>query len=144
MTVEDRQGDLPLRPRPARQPQEVPLSVILKQPNRLAVLKLQAQASGLTDDQIAREMEIDPGQWARIVAGKAHLPTNKYHRFNQITGLHYILLWDVYDEGFDPDSLRPMESDLERRLAEAEERNRELQNEIEIITRFTRQTGARS
>jgi len=143
MTVaESAQLDLPIRPRPARVPQEVPLAVIAKQPNRLAVIKLQVQASGLDEGQVATELGIDPEQWSRIMAGKAHFPTEKYHALNVVTGSHFVLLWDLLQEGMDPQSVRPLMSDVERQLVEKEARIQELERELTTIADFVRRTGA--
>lgn len=140
----EQQIDLPIRPRPASPVAEVPLDVILRQPSRLAVIQLQIHAAGLTDDQVATELNIKPPQWARIMAGTAHFPTGKYHRLNQITGSHYVLLWDLYQEGFDPASVRPLRSDLERRLEESEREKAELIREMETMQRFIRISNGRS
>lgn len=141
MTDETNQLDLPYRPRPARQPQEIPLDVILKQPSRVAVIRLQAHASGLLDDQICQELGIQNVQWSRIMDGRAHFPTEKYTRFNQITGLHCVLLWDLYQAGFDPASIRPLRSDLERKLLEREQEIEALNTRLRHFEDFIRLKG---
>lgn len=107
-------------------------------------MKLQAQASGLNDDQLCAELNIQPAQWSRIMNGAAHFPTEKYHRFNQITCSHYVLLWDLWTNGFDPESIRPLRSDLERRLEESEARNQTLEHEMAIMQRYIRMASGRN
>lgn len=143
MTVEAQQIDLPIRPRPARPAADVPLDVVLRQPSRLAVIRLQISSAGLTDDQVAAELDIDAAQWSRIMRGTAHFLTEKYHRLNQITGSYYVLLWDLYQAGFDPASLRPLRSALERQLEEERARNADLQREMEIMQRYIRLSAGR-
>lgn len=143
LTVEAQQIDLPIRPRPANPVAEVPLEVILRQPSRLAVIQLQIHAAGLTDDQVAAELNIDAAQWSRIMSGKNHFPTEKYHRLNQITGSHCVLLWDMAQEGLDPASVRPLRSALERQLEEERARNADLQREMSIMQRYIRMAAGR-
>jgi transcriptional regulator with XRE-family HTH domain len=144
LTVEAQQIDLPIRPRPANPVAEVPLEVILRQPSRLAVIQLQIHAAGLTDDQVAAELGIDASQWSRIMSGKsAHFPTEKYHRLNQVTGNHYVLLWDLAQEGLDPASVRPLRSALERQLEEERARNADLQREMATMQRYIRMSSGR-
>lgn len=138
MTVDAQQIDLPIRPRASQPVADIPLDVILRQPTRLAVIRLQIHASGLTEDQVSTELGIQPAQWSRIMSGTAHFPTEKYQRLNQVTGSHYVLLWDLRQAGFDPASIRPLRSDLERRLEEERARNQELQREMEIMQRYIR------
>lgn len=139
----EQQIDLPMRPRPSNPVAEVPLDVVLRQPSRLAVIQLQVHAAGLTDDQVATDLGIKAPQWARIMSGTAHFPTEKYHRLNQITGSHYVLLWDLFQEGFDPASLRPLRSALERQLEEERARNADLQREMEVMQRYIRLSAGR-
>lgn len=135
------QMELKLKPTPLREPQEVPLTVIAKQPTRTAALNLCVQASGLTADQICLEMDIDNAQWSRIMKGKAHFPTNRYHELYDICGNHIVLIWDMLQEGLDPESVRPLKSDLEKQLEDRAEEIDELKTRIKYFEEFMSMKG---
>ena len=106
-------------------------------------MKLQVASSGLDDSQIADALKIQPAQWSRIMSGQAHFPTEKWQLFNEVTGNHVTLLYDVARAGYDPASLRPLMSDLERQLQVEREHTRELEERLATITEFVRSTGGR-
>ena len=126
---------------PADPPPDIPMHIIVSQPNKLAAINLCMQISGLEDQEIARELGIDSGQWARIKKGSGHFPPNLEGTLMRLCGNYIPLLWQIHDCGFDPQSLRPLRSELEAKLDAAEQELVELKREQAVLMRALRGSG---
>lgn len=137
----DRQDEsltLPLFASPARKQRfEASRELVIAQPTLLHALKLAMEVGGCDDKQMAIDLEIDPGQWSRIMGGTAFYPTNKYLQFMQLCGNDIPLVWLAYQRGYE---LKPLRSDLQRQLEELSAENSELRKRIDTITDFVKST----
>lgn len=103
--------------------------VVIAQPSMLAAIKLCISAAGFdAGKEVYAELEIDAGHWSRILRGEAHFPVNKLHALMDLCGNEAPLQWLVHDRGYDIDSLRVRENELEQR-------NRELREEVAALRR---------
>jgi hypothetical protein len=100
----------------------------VRAPNRTAALARVIAESAREQEELAKLLKLDAGQFSRIVSGKGdrrmYLPHDAYHPLQRAAGNWSLLLWDVHHAGFDPTSLRPRESELERA-------NRQLREQLE-------------
>lgn len=137
----DRQDEsltLPLFASPARKQRfEASRELVIAQPTLLHALKLAMEVGGCDDKQMAIDLEIDPGQWSRIMGGTAFYPTNKYLQFMQLCGNDIPLVWLAHQRGYE---LKPLRSDLQRQVDELTAEKAELQRQLETITEFVKRT----
>lgn len=122
---------------PARAPGPVTDGVIFAQPDFNRALALSQSIAGLEDKEVYGPLKIDPGLWSRISSGSAHFPMHRYPEYRQIVGNDVLLKWIANRCGYE---LKPLASDLERRLAQAEADLAEERRKNEIIVRFVRET----
>jgi hypothetical protein len=112
---DDRQ--IPLRL--ARGAQVVDPSIVLAQPTLLGAIKLCISLAGFeADKQVYSSLDIDASHWTRITRGEAHFPVDKLSGLMDLCGNEAPLIWLVNARGYDPASLRKLESETERELRE--------------------------
>ena len=123
-----------------RQRQTIDHSLVLAQPSLLAAIKLCISAAGFeADKQVYSELDIDAGHWSRILRCEAHFPVDKLPALMELCGNDAPLIWLVHARGFDPASLRRLETDVERELRAAREQLALLQAERDTEHRLLRQ-----
>lgn len=121
--------DLPLRV----PMQTVDPSVIDKIRNMTQAIQQCKLLGGFDNDKrLCSKLDIDDGQWSRIMGGKAHFPHEKWSLLFDICGNEVPLYWLAYQRGYE---LKHLENELERQLrterearAKAEERNAYLES----------------
>lgn len=77
--------------------------------------------SGLQEKTVAIEAEIDPSTLAKVKQGSARPSEEHLDRIMDATGSEAWLLYWLLKRGYDPNSLRKLESETERRARLAEE-----------------------
>jgi hypothetical protein len=100
-----------------------------------------AEWSGLSDKAVCIETGMDPGQWSRIKTDQAHPSGEFLLKLMDACGNESPLIWLVCRRGYDPATMRRLESDLERQLREQREKNEGLTRELETIKKFLKETG---
>lgn len=131
------QLELPLSKR--AKPVPIPDAVIASQPSKIAAIKLCISSSGLDDKEISSALEIDSGHWSRMMSGQAYFPNNKEQALMDLCGNEIPLRWDALKRRYE---LRPLRSDLERRVAELEEQLAQERHDKEVILEFVKQARA--
>lgn len=127
---------LPLRSRRALRPIQISDVVALRNLGQ-ACAKC-AEWGGLSDKAVALETGIDPGVWSRIKSGTAHPADDFLDVLMDAAGNEAPLLYLVHRRGYDPSSLRKLESEIERELRQAREELARVQAEREVERRFVR------
>ena len=121
-------GQLPLA---LKLPQSVDLDVVRRQPTLTSALILCTSLAGFKNDKpLADKLDIDQGQWARIKAGGAHFPQEKFELLFDICGNEVPLIWLADRRGY---SLVPHETEMERRLRGQTEENARLAAENVLL-----------
>lgn len=137
--VDDRQ--IPLRL--ARTAHAVDPSIVLAQASLLGAIKLCISLAGFeADKQVYSALEIDAGHWTRIVRGEAHFPIDKLSALMDLCGNESPLIWLVNARGYDPASLRRLESETERELRETREELEKLRGERAVEMKLIRELRA--
>lgn len=77
--------------------------------------------SGLQEKTVAIEAEIDPSTLAKVKQGTARPSEDHLDRIMDATGSEAWLIYWLLKRGYDPHSLRKLESETERRARLAEE-----------------------
>jgi hypothetical protein len=110
---------------------DLPLDLVVKQPNLSAAIALCVQVSGLEEKEVYLSLEIDAGHWTRIMKGDAHFPVNKLNTLMDLCGNEAPLMWLAHSRGY---GLVVLKSEAERRAEMAE---RALQAEREKVRFLT-------
>ena len=121
---------LPLLGPETHKPQTVSLDVIAAQPDQVSANRLCFQVSGKEDKQVYMALDIDKGQWSRIMDGTAHFPPNLYQQFMTICGNEIPLIYLALKRGYGLVQLRDAK---DRRIAELEKEKAELLKEFEVL-----------
>lgn len=125
---------LPLLGQETHVPQSVSVDVIAAQKDQVSANRLCFQASGKEDKQVYMALGIDKGQWSRIIdGGSAHFPPNLYQQFMTICGNEIPLIYMALKRGYGLVQLRDAK---DRKIAELEAKNAELQKEIETLAKY--------
>lgn len=80
-----------------------------------------AEWGGLSDKVVVLETGIDGGLWSRTKAGQANPSGEFLDALMDAAGNEAPLLYLIYHRGYDPASLRRLESDVERELRQVRE-----------------------
>lgn len=124
------QVDGPQRELTLANPQPIAEEVVFRQPTFTAAIKLAANASGLEEKQIYRELDIDAGHWTRILNGDAHFPVDKLTQFMDLVGNEVPLQWLAHRRG---KGLVVLESESQRLLRIEQEKNAKLAGENALL-----------
>ncbi len=111
------QLDLPMRGSPV----DVDLADVARQQSWGAVLSYCASKSGKQDKFIAADIGMQDAVWSRCKTGQNSPSGDQLVRLMQSCGNASPLYWLLLQMGFDPASLRPLESETERQLREVME-----------------------
>lgn len=132
--------ELPL----ARKPDQATVSLQLldRQKTLANAVALCIQLSGLDDKEIYLSLGIDAGHWSRMMKGNAHFPLEHLPELMNMCGNQAPLLWLVKKMGYDINSMRPMESETEKKLRLAEEKIARMEAERAIEMRLLRELKA--
>ncbi|HKS73494.1 MAG TPA: hypothetical protein VJQ82_09890 [Terriglobales bacterium] len=99
-----------------------------------------AELAGFSMDKtLQQELDVDKGQFSRWQSGTEGIVWGKFSRLMDICGNDAPLLWMLFQRGYDLNSLRKRETETEKKLREAEERIRELENERDLTLRVLRE-----
>jgi hypothetical protein len=113
-------AQIPLRL--VRTTQAVDPSLVIAQPTLLAAIKLCISLGGFeADKQVYGALDIDASHWTRIHRGEAHFPVDKLPALMDLCGNEAPLIWLTHSRGYDPRSLRKLETETERALRIANE-----------------------
>jgi hypothetical protein len=138
-TVADPQ--IPLRL--IRERQDVDPALVIAQPTLLGAIKLCISIAGFdVDKQVHKDLDIDAGHWSRIVNGAAHFPVDKLTALMDLCGNEAPLIWLTNARGYDPRSLRKLETETERALREEREALKREREKTALLTELLQGRGA--
>jgi len=90
--------------------------------------------SGLQEKTVAIEAEIDPSTLAKVKQGTARPSEDHLDRIMDATDSEAWLFYWLLKRGYDPRSLRKLESETERRAREAEEALAQERIKVRVLT----------
>ena len=122
----------------------IDLAEIQVQPSGAACLALAASKAGKQDKAIAADLGMQDSVWSRCKSGQNSLSLEQLVTLCEVTGTLAPIAWMLVQLGYDPRTLRRMESEVETRNRELEERVRELEREREIERRLVRDLMSRA
>lgn len=120
----------------------VDLEDIKRQPSGAAAIALCAMKSGKLDKIIAADIGAQEAVWSRAQTSGKGLSLEQLSDLMDSCGNEAPLDWLLMRRGYDPRSLRKLESESERKLREAQERIAELENRHEVMVGLLREVRA--
>ncbi len=90
-------------------------ALVQRQPDFLAATNLCMDLSGLSDEVIAGELDIEPAQFSRIRSGQAHIPPKKLQKLMDTCGNEVPLIWLAMNRNYD---LLPTMTAMEKQIAD--------------------------
>ena len=90
--------------------------------------------SGLREKSIAIEADIDASTLAKVKQGTARPSEQHLTRLMDATGSEAWLYYWLLKRGYDPHSLRKLESETERALREEREAHQRTQDKLSLLT----------
>lgn len=106
-------------------PVEMDLNAIKRKKSLGAALELCAEFAELPlDKDLQLELKVDKGQFSRWQSGTEGIKWEKFAQLMDACGNDAPLFWMLHQRGYDLESIRPVETELERRLREAIEENK--------------------
>lgn len=96
-----------------------------------AAISLCAKAAGLEPKQLQAELKLDKAQWSRWESGGEGVLWPKLVAVMDHCGNDAPLLWMLHARGYDLNSLRKRETELERELRQAREENKALRRVLQ-------------
>lgn len=115
-------------------------TVIAAQPSFLAAINLMFNLSGLEDKEIYLALKIDAGHWSRLRKGDGHFPTNKLEDAMSLCDSDIPLQYLAIKKRCE---VRPMLSELERRLECERARADRAEEKLRTIIEYHQQVGGR-
>lgn len=105
-------------------------------PCESAAIREMLRSSGLQDKSVAIEIEVDNATLSKAQNGQARLSEEAMDALMDACGSEAWLMYWLVKRGYDPSSLRRIESDVERENRQLREQVAKLQEEREIELRL--------
>lgn len=114
---------------------QVDAEVIDRQPSFTRSIALCQDLSGMEDKRFvgAKGIVSDKAQWSRIMSGQHNFLQEKLNLFMDICGNEAPLIWLARRRGYE---LKPLESEMERRLRIEREQNEALAKENALLRKL--------
>lgn len=99
-----------------------------------AAVKYCCEHSGMQDKAIALEIDTDAALLSKAKAGQARLSEDARRALRDATGCDALLYAEMLSLGYDPRSLRKLETETERQLREANEALEAERTKVRVLT----------
>lgn len=106
-----------------------------------AAISSMIATSGLQEKTVAIESEIDASTLAKVKQGTARPSEDHLNRMMDATGSEAWLFYWLLKRGYDPRSLRKLETETERQLRESQERVAALEHDKRVLIEALRGSG---
>lgn len=116
----------------------VDLADVQRQQSGARAIALCAQKSGKLDKVIAADIGAQEAVWSRIQTSGKGFSLEQLSLLMDTCRNEAPLHWLLLHRGYDPRTLRKLESETERRLRESEERVRMLEHDKRVLTEALR------
>lgn len=97
------------------------------------------KAAGYEPKEVTDKLKMDKAQWSRWQSGAEGVTWPKFEALMDFCGNDAPLLWMLNARGYDLSSLRRQESEVEKRLREAEEKLARIEMERDVERRMWRE-----
>lgn len=104
-------------------PVEIAPHEIARKTSLGGAFELMAEAAGLEPKEIQAELKLDKAQWSRWVSGQEGVVWPKFQAAMDLCGNDAPLLWMNHSRGWDINSMRRRETEMERQVRALREEN---------------------
>jgi hypothetical protein len=118
----------------------VDVDYLLARPNSRRAMRYAMSLMDLEPKQIYEPLEMDKAIWSRIENGGMSFPIEKLKPFNALVRNDALLLWHVFDNGYDVRAMRKLQDDKDKRIEQLEAQLAEERAEKAAIAKFVRET----
>jgi hypothetical protein len=133
MTTNNLQAELPLGPK-KREPLPLDLQVLYSKTSFLGALKYVIQCGNFEyEKELYKDLNIDAGNWTRIMNGSASFPQDKEEQLQELCGNDGLVRWRAYRCG---KGVYDLQKAKDKRIADLEAENIELRREIEVLQKY--------
>lgn len=120
-------------------PSEIRPAELAREKSLGDAIHLCAKLAGFSlDKELQQRLDVDKAQFSRWTSGQEGIVWPKFSRLMDECGNDAPLLWMLHQRGYDLESLRKRESEVERKLREAEQTIERMQQEREVERRLFR------
>jgi hypothetical protein len=123
-------------------PSDITAQEVARETTLGGAIGLCAKAAGLEPKEIQSDLKMDKAQWSRWESGAEGVVWPKFVALMDKCGNDAPLLWMLHARGYDLASLRRKETELEKRLREANERIAQMEHDHEIELNVVRRLRA--
>lgn len=123
-------------------PSDITAQEVARETTLGGAIGLCAKAAGLEPKEIQSDLRMDKAQWSRWESGAEGVVWPKFVALMDKCGNDAPLLWMLHSRGYDLGSLRRKETELEKRLREANERIAQMEHDHEIELNVVRRLRA--
>ena len=102
-------------------------------------LKTAMMLGDVTAETMHILIEIDKGNFSRILSGQSNLPIEKIAKFCEIVGNDLLIHWIAYQQGFE---LRVFPKTLEQKILEKDKKIEKLSQELESLRSLVKESLA--
>lgn len=120
----------------------IPEADLGKLVSEAAAVRYATENSGLQDKSLAIEIGTDNATLSKAKLGQARLNDDALHALMDATGIEAPLVAMLLRRGYDPRSLRKLETETERALREANEALQAERMKVRVLTEALRGTAA--
>lgn len=120
----------------------IPEADLAKLTSEAAAIRYATENSGLQDKSLAIEIGTDNATLSKAKLGQARLNDDALHMLMDATGIEAPLIAMLLRRGYDPRSLRKLETETERALREANEALQAERMKVRVLTDALRGTTA--
>ena len=117
-------------------PSSVTIQEIARKKSLGDAIGLCIEAAGLEPKQVTDKLKMDKAQWSRWQSGQEGVIWPKLESVMDLCGNDAPLLWMNMARGYDLSSLRRCETELERKLREANEKIAQMEHDHEVERRL--------
>jgi hypothetical protein len=123
-------------------PSQITVQEIAREKSLGGAIALCTRAAGLEPKQIQERLKLDKAQWSRWESGQEGIVWPKFVAVMDECGNDAPLLWMNMARGYDLSSIRRVETELERKLREANEKIAQMQHDHEVELNVVRRLRA--
>lgn len=113
-------------------PSEITAQEVARESSLGGAMSLCAKAAGLAPKEVQDQLKTDKAQFSRWTDDKEGIVWSKLSALMDLCGNDAPLLWMLNARGYDLNSLRKQETELQQKLRMAEERIKAMEHEREV------------
>lgn len=126
---------------PSRKPCPPPdLDYVKALPNFRRAMRYAISLADLEPKQVYGPLDKDKATWSRIEGGDMSFPVDDLIHFCAVVDNDVVLMWLLASMGYDLSSIRKLQDDKDKRIAELELALRKSEEDKQVIAKFVKES----